>query len=188
MKILGISGSPRRGGNSELLLDRFLSGARSPEIEKIEKLAVSELTIHPCTGCGACFEGDCPQADDMRLVYPLLREADVIAVASPVYFSGVPASLKALIDRCQVLWVEKYRRGIRHAKRGYFFASAARTAPTAFDGALATIEAFFLTLDAEFSGRVLVGGVEEKGAILQFPERLEEAFLLGKRLQPPSGG
>lgn len=187
MKILGIIGSPRRGGNSERLLDRFLAGA-SLGGQEIETLAVSELTIQPCTGCGACFEGACPQADDMRLVYPLLREAEVIAVASPVYFSGVPASLKALIDRCQVLWVEKYLKGIRHSKRGYFFASAARTAPGAFDGALATIEAFFRTLDAEFSGKVLVGGLEEKGAIERCPERLEEAFLLGKSLQPPGGG
>ncbi|MEE9200220.1 MAG: flavodoxin family protein, partial [Candidatus Brocadiales bacterium] len=107
-KLLAIAGSPRRGGNSELLLDEAIKAARDIGLET-EKLVVDELGIAPCTSCGSCWEtGNCVIEDKMQEVYKKLLDADYVVVASPLYFLGVSAQLKALIDRCQALWARRF--------------------------------------------------------------------------------
>ncbi len=109
--VLGLLGSPRAGGNSDLLLDSFLAGAQESGGET-EKLILNELQIRPCQECGGCDgTGICIQEDRMREVYPKLEKAHIVAVASPIFFSGVTAQLKAMIDRCQCNWVRRYRLG-----------------------------------------------------------------------------
>ena len=98
VKVLGIMGSPRFGGNSDLLLDSALAGAGEGGAE-IEKITICDLNIAPCKECLACdITGECVQADDMRSLYPKLVEADRLFLASPIFFMGISAQIKALID------------------------------------------------------------------------------------------
>ena len=107
MLVLGIYGSPRKGGNTDEMLNAFLAGAESTGAE-LERLYVRDLEICPCIGCGHCDKaGTCVQRDGMVSVYPRLEQADRIVVASPIYFYSVTAQLKMLIDRSQAPLMKK---------------------------------------------------------------------------------
>ncbi len=188
MKVLGILGSPRRGGNTELLLEEALKGAEAEGAEA-ERLRLTEFEIIPCKECLACYQdGKCILLDDMSKIYPKLLEADIIVLASPIFFYGVTAWAKGLIDRCQALWVRKYHledpsMGIEGKKRRGFFISAGGTkGPKVFEGAILTAKYFFDVLNAEYAGELVVREVDAKGDILKHPEVLVQAFEAGRRL------
>ena len=102
MKALGIMGSPRIGGKTDLLLDEALRGLRSRGAET-EKIVVDSLKIGPCREYYGCLrDGNCVIRDDMDEVYPKLLGADILIVASPMFFYALSAQVKALIDRCQI--------------------------------------------------------------------------------------
>lgn len=106
--IVGIQGSPRLEGNSAILLDAALQGAAEAGATTL-KFNLNELNIRPCQGCGGCDKtGKCIIRDDMNLIYEAFEKMDSIVLASPVYFGGVTAQTKAMIDRCQALWVRKH--------------------------------------------------------------------------------
>ena len=108
MRVLGIMGSPRIKGNTDLLLDEALRGAQSQGAE-VEKIIVDELKIAPCREYYSCLkDGNCAIRDDMDDIYPKLLGADGVIVASPIFFYGLTSQVKALIDRCQALWSRKY--------------------------------------------------------------------------------
>ena len=108
MKILAIWGSPRRGGNTDILLKAFVDGATQAGAE-VERIALRELKISPCQEIYHCFkDGTCPIKDDMLPLYDKLLEADVVALASPIFFYSVTAQAKAFIDRTQALWARRY--------------------------------------------------------------------------------
>jgi multimeric flavodoxin WrbA len=103
-RVLFIYGSPRRGGNTDILTDRLAEGAESKGA-LVERLIVTKHTIRSCTGCEGCSKkGTCVLDDAMQGLYPLIERAHRMVVGSPVYFYGVTAQLKALVDRCQVYW------------------------------------------------------------------------------------
>ena len=100
MNILILSGSPRRGGNTELLVEAFVKGASQKH--HVEVVSVHDYKVNPCMGCNACFKNEnnaCIQKDDMCLIYDKMAVADMLVIASPVYFYGLSAQLKAVIDR-----------------------------------------------------------------------------------------
>ena len=108
MKVLGIMGSPRIKGNTDLLLDEALKGAASQGAE-VEKILADKLQIAPCKEYYACLkDGNCIIRDDMDDVYAKLLAADAIIIASPMFFYTVSAQLMVLISRCQALWARKY--------------------------------------------------------------------------------
>lgn len=188
MKVLGLFGSPRRGGNTEILLEEALKGAEEKGAE-IERLHVTDLKITPCTECHGCdATGDCVILDEMQKIYPKLLEADIIILASPVFFYGVTAWAKILIDRSQALWAKKYlvndpsmgKRGKR--RKGFFISVGATKGQKVFEGAILTVKYFFDTLNAEYTGELVYRGVEGKGDILKNPEALEQAREAGRRL------
>jgi len=187
-KVIGIFGSPRPNGNSDILLDQAMKGADASGVD-VEKVIIRDLQIAPCNSCGGCFEkGVCVIGDDMQKIYSQLVEADGIIVASPIYFMGVSAQLKALIDRCQAFWARKYilnlpiREEGRIAK-GFFIATAARDAGEGlFTGAVKTIKSFFHVLDTKYVGDILCSGLEEKGNVNKRQELLQQAFDAGKQL------
>ena len=187
MKVLGIMGSPRFGGNSDLLLDSALAGAEEGGA-KIEKIMLCDLHIAPCKECLACdITGECVQADDMRSLYPKLVEADRLFLASPIFFMGISAQTKALIDRCQCMWVRKYRfkqtigKGREHRK-GFFMSVSGTQNPEKFMGAVKCVKAFFATLDFVYEKELLIGGVDEKGAIEKHPNALIDARHIGREM------
>ncbi len=191
MKILGIMGSPRLGGNTDLLLDAALNGAQSQEAE-VEKVIVDKLNISPCREYYGCLkDGHCVIRDDMDSLYPKLLEADRIVVASPMFFYGVTAQLKAVIDRCQALWARKYvlkQTWPGTGREGAFIAVGATKGETLFDGSIATVKYFFKTVGVEYAEELLIRGVDQKGDIKEHPSALMDAFELGRRLGRKEAG
>ena len=188
VKILGLFGSPRRGGNTELLLEESLKGAEK-EGAKVERLYLSDFTITPCKECHGCDDtGNCIILDDMEKIYPKLLEADVVILASPIFFYGVTAWAKALIDRSQALWARKYllkdsSLGKEGKKRkGFFISVGATKGQKVFEGAILTVKYFFDVLNAEYAGELVFRGVEAKGDILNHPEALQQAYEAGRKL------
>lgn len=185
MKILGIMGSPRIIGNTDLLLDEALKGAQSQQAE-VEKIIVDKLNIAPCREFYGCLrDGNCVIRDDMDDIYPRLLNYDGIIVASPIFFYGVSAQLKALIDRSQALWARKYvlkQKPPVSPKRGAFIAVGATRGDNLFTGAVLTVKYFFKTIDADYTAELLVRNIDQKGEIKRHPSALADAFALGKKL------
>lgn len=184
MKILGIMGSPRIKGNTDLLLGEALKGAQSQPLE-VEKLVVDKLKIGPCREYYACLkDGNCAIKDDMDEIYPRLLDADGIIVASPIFFYSVSAQLKMLIDRCQALWARKYilKQEMPSGRKGAFIGVGATRGAKLFDGSILTVKYFFKAINVEYSDELLVRGVDKRGEIKEHPDVLSDAFELGKKL------
>jgi len=191
MKVLGIMGSPRRQSNTEILLDKALEGAGEAGAD-VEKVLVSKLKISPCLEIYACLkDGDCAIKDDMQLLYKKLLEADHIMFASPMFFYGITSQAKAIIDRCQALWVRRHVLGMgkedNRVRRGVFISVGATQGKRLFDGAVLTVKYFFDAIGVKYSGDLLVRGIDKKGQIEEHPAALEDAFHLGQELVRESG-
>jgi len=186
MKVLGIMGSPRRQSNTEILLDKALEGAREAGAE-VEKVLVSKLKISPCLEIYACLkDGDCAIKDDMQALYEKLLEADHIIFASPIFFYGITSQAKAVIDRCQALWVRRHVLGIgkedKRVRRGVFISVGATRGKKLFDGAVLTLKYFFDAIGVKYYGDLLIREIDKKGQIKEHPTALEDAFRLGQEL------
>ena len=189
MKILGLMGSPRIKGNTDLLLEEALRGARGQPAE-VEKIVVDRLKIAPCREYYGCLkDGNCVIRDDMDAIYPKLVAADGIIVASPIFFYGLSAQVKALIDRCQALWARKYvlKNLPDSARKGAFIAVGATEGRQLFDGSILTVKYFFKAFGVEYVDELLIRGVEERGEIKKHPDALSDAFSMGERLAQKSG-
>ncbi len=187
MKVLGIAGSPRRGGNTDLLLAEVMRGAASKGAE-VKTIILEGLKIAPCQHCDACLKtGKCKVKDDMQMIYDELEQADRIVLASPIFFMGLAAQAKTMIDRCQCLWARKYvlkipPLGDKRERKGLFVSVGGTRFANLFDGARATVKALFNTLDIAYAGELLFRSVDEKGAIIQHPDAICQAFLAGQKL------
>ena len=187
VRVLGIYGSPRQGGNTDLLLDRVLEGAQEAG-GKVNVLYARDLKISGCLECGGCDEtGECVVPDDMDKVYPLLEEADIIFLGSPVFFYNVTAQVKALIDRSQALWSKKRlrqppgRSKTHEAGTGYLVAAGATKGANLFQGCELTARYFFDALDMNYGGGLFFSKVEAKGEIQGHPDAMAQAFTFGKK-------
>lgn len=191
MKVVGILGSPRRDGNTEILLDRALAGAASAGAET-EKVLLSDSVISGCIECNDCFEtGACSIDDDMDRIYQELERADRIIIASPMFFMGLTSLIKAVIDRCQCYWAlqhvlkEEFPRpeGSPH-RYGLFIGTGGTKGLKLFDGTILTLKYFFeaLAVTPREELYVLVRGVDDKGEVLSRDDALSSAFDSGKKL------
>ena len=176
-KVLIISSSPRKGGNSDILCDAFAVGAKEAGNE-VEKVRIADLKIGYCTGCYACQNtGKCAIKDDARSVIDKMLTADVIVLASPVYFYSICAQLKALIDRTVVVYPNLTN------KRFYYILTMADTNRDKFDGSLAALRGFLDCYEgSEECGMVCADGVYEKGTI-NGTKFIAEAKALGASVQ-----
>jgi len=160
LKVLGIMGSPRIRGNTDLLLDEALKGAQNQQAE-VEKIVLDKLKIAPCREYYGCLkDGNCVIRDDMDDLYPRLLGADAVIVASPIFF----------------------------LKKGAFIAVGATRGARLFDGPKLTIQYFFKAINAEYSEELLIRGVDKRGEIKEHPTALADAYKLGQRLVLPSPG
>jgi multimeric flavodoxin WrbA len=187
VKVLGIAGSPRRGGNTDLLLEELLKGAASKGAE-VDTVILNNLKFVTCQHCDACLKaGKCRINDDMQKIYDELEQVDRVVLASPVQFAGITAPVKAMIDRCQCLWARKYVLKIpplsedRHRK-GFFISVGGRKAADIFEPSLVVVRTWFRILNIEYAGELLFRAIDEKGAIKDHPDALKQAFLAGQRL------
>ena len=189
MKVLGILGSPRRQSNTEILLDRALEGARETGAQT-EKVVVSKLEVRPCLEMYDCLkDGKCAIQDDMQWLYDGLLEADHIVFASPIFFYGITAQAKAVVDRCQALWVRRHVLGMgkedQRARRGVFISVGATQGARLFDGAVLTVRYFFDAVGVRYAGDLLIRGIDGKAQVRERAEVLKDAFRLGQRLVSP---
>jgi len=189
MFILGLQGSPRVKGNTGILLSTFLTEAERLGA-RTEYLDVAKKNISPCQECEVCEQtGFCPIDDDMQEVYPLLRQADIIVMATPIFFYGVTAQLKALIDRSQALWSRRYVLGLtdpgRKWRRGFLLAVGATKGKNLFEGVNLTAKYFFDAVGASFDGSLAYKQIEGAGDIAKHPTALEDAKERAKALVPP---
>jgi multimeric flavodoxin WrbA len=185
-KILAIYGSPRRKGNTTLLLDHAGQGALDAGAQ-IEKIVLRDLKMSPCLEIYGCKEtGRCVIQDDFQKVYDQLLACDGLMLASPIFFYTVSAHTKILMDRCQSLWVKKYwvdkiPFGQRNPRRkGLFISVGATRGKRLFDGTLLTLKYFFDILDAELWKALLYRELDFEGDVLKHPEYLQEAYETGK--------
>ena len=184
MKVLGIMGSPRIKGNTDLLLDEALRGSQSQGAE-VEKITAANLKIAPCREIYACLkDGNCAIRDDMDGIYLKILGADAVIIASPVFFYTVSAQLMPLISRCQALWARKYvlKKTDIPLKKGAFIAVGATKGAKLFDGPILTVKYFFQAINAEYKEELLIRGVDKKGEIKEHPTALADAYELGKKL------
>ncbi len=175
-KVLLISSSPRRGGNSDLLCDQFLRGAADAG-HRAEKIFLAEKTIHYCTGCGACANATrpCVQQDDVAEILEKMVAADVIVLATPVYFYTMCAQLKTLIDRsCP-------RYTAISNKKFYFILTAADSRVDAMRRTVESLRGFTEDcLEGSRERGILYGvGAYEKGEIKALPA-YREAYEMGR--------
>lgn len=174
-KILILSGSPRREGNSDLLCDEFARGAREAGHE-VEKIRVAEKNIGYCRACYACREsGKCVIKDDMAEVLQKMIDADVIVLASPVYFYSIDAQLKAVIDRTVARWLEVKN------KEFYYIVTAADEDKASAETTLACFRGYADCVEGACERGVIYGmGAYEKGEIKTHPA-MHEAYEMGKK-------
>ena len=186
VRVLGIYGSPRKGGNTDLILDKILEGSRAAGAET-DAIYVRRLKIDGCLECGSCDEtGECVIQDDMQSVYPLLQAADIIFLASPNFFYNVTAQVKLLIDRSQAMWSKRLlektpeQRRTYDSGKGYLICIGATKGKNLFVGVELTVKYFFDALDMTYEGGLLIDRVEAKGEILEHHDAVDRAFELGK--------
>ncbi|MFC1862501.1 flavodoxin family protein [Thermodesulfobacteriota bacterium] len=187
MNVLGIYGSPRKGGNTDQLLDKALEGAESVGA-RISRIYVRKLKISGCIECGGCDEtGKCVVNDDMDSVYPLLEEADTIFLASPVFFYGITAQSKALVDRSQAMWAKRLlektaeERKTFDSGRGYLISAGATRGENLFEGCRMCAKYFYDALDMSYESGIFFKCLEKKTDVNKNPETLQEAFNLGRK-------
>ncbi len=156
MLILGLQGSPRKKGNTHDLLSMFADEARQSGA-RIEIIDVPETDITPCKGCFFCEKkGVCITKDDAMnaSIFPLMRQADIIVTAAPIYFYNVPGQLKNLIDRTQTLWARKYRFKLtdpgRPWRKGIMLSVGASRGKNLFEGVHLTMKYFYDAVGADY--------------------------------------
>jgi multimeric flavodoxin WrbA len=181
MKILAIVGSPRKGGNTQILVSRIAEGAKAGGAE-VHTLFLRNLNIKECDGCHRCWRGkECSKNDDMRDVYRKIIENDAIIFGTPVYWYGPTGLMKLFIDRFVYFNCPENRTGIK-GKRAIIAVPFEEENPET----VRLVEEFFAKsleyLQMRIVGKIVVGGVGKKGAILDKKQQLQEAYELGRKL------
>jgi len=186
MKIIAFNGSPRREGNTELLLNETLR-AIDGKGHEITRFELNKLKIMPCQDCGGCEKtGRCIIDDDMTPIYEAIRTADRVILASPIFFFALSAQAKVMIDRCQAFWCEKYllKRTIEagpFGRKGLLLMVGGMKIQMGVQCGEATAKAFFRTVSVQEHETLSFLEVDQKGAILSHPTALREAYEAGLR-------
>ena len=185
MRVLGINGSPRIGGNTDILLDKVLEGAMTKGAET-EKIILNKLKFSGCQECeNIKDDGSCMLHDDMQELYKKTRDADVLILASPIFFGSLSAQTKMMIDRFQCLWRARYvlRKDIGFKKRkGVFISVEASKRKDFFENAKSIVRNLFATINADYRYELFCSNVDEKASILKHPDCLKKAFELGSKI------
>jgi multimeric flavodoxin WrbA len=174
-KVLALSSSPRKGGNSDLLCDQFILGARQAG-HHAEKICFKDKKINFCTGCGTCLKDGkrCPQKDDMTEILEKMVSADVIVMATPVYFYTMSGQMKTLIDRTCSRYTEITN------KEFYFIATAADGSRRAMERTLEGFRAFTSCLKGAKEKGVICGVCAWNIGDIKKSDTLKQAFEMGK--------
>lgn len=161
MNIAILLGSPRPKGNSDLLADAF--AAEAAKKHEVHTIALRDYNIHPCKGCNACMQPPhlCAQHDDMTLIYPLLQQADMLVMASPVYFYNVSAQLKTCLDR-----LHTPLRNSFHIQKTALLLTAASLKEHVCQPAILQYQLLVNNFNLQNIGIIATQGVKEPGEVL----------------------
>lgn len=190
MEVIAFLGSPRKDGNTELLLKEAIRGIEESGFN-VQVFDLNLMNIMPCQNCGGCEEsGVCVYEDDMSQIYDAIRTADRVILASPIFFFSVSAQAKVMIDRCQAFWCEKYllKKPIPEGpqkRKGLLLLVAGMKEKIGMAGiecAEKTAKAFFRTISVPEHKTLGYTGVDAKGDILKHPTALKEAYEAALRL------
>jgi multimeric flavodoxin WrbA len=189
-RLVAIHGSARPGGNSRRLLEELIEAVRSTEPDvTVELIEAYGVDVGPCTHCAQCEdegEGCTIEEDEWERIEASLRAADLLVIASPVYFKGLPAPLKTLVDRCQAMWWLRERGGKVAINEGPYRRAAiiltAAGGKPMFTGAKGVATAALNTLEFDTVGALLAGDLEGPEAATGRDDLLEQARDLGRAL------
>jgi hypothetical protein len=188
-KLAAFAGSPRRGGNSETLLDSALAGAAEADPNaKVRKFVLNEMTIRPCQNCGFCSRtGYCrfAETDDMKEIYSWLDEADRFILASPIYFATVSAQTKIMMDRCQAIWARKYLLKKKHSnpdREALFLSCGGFKHDRFYRCARQVVSAWCVVTDIRLTAELFYSGIDAKGEMQKHPTGVAEAGAAGRTL------
>jgi len=192
-RVVAVYGSPRRGGNTDVLLDRFLEGLFECDVLKantnkkliLDKMIISSLNISPCRECRQCSStGECAIKDEMQRLYPKLIDCDLLAIASPVFFTTVSGYLKAFIDRFQRFWALKYELGkniiTRDNRKGILFSCAGSKQKDIFDCTKKVMRSLFDVLNIKYYADFMYNNMDFKGDILKNHEAMNTVYEFGR--------
>ncbi|MFZ5436377.1 MAG: flavodoxin family protein [Bacillota bacterium] len=183
--LLAISSSPRREGNSELLLESFVRGVQEQGWKTVT-IRLNGLKFKPCQACDKCAStGECVLDDDMQTVYPQVALSDAIVMATPIYFGSVSGQLKIFIDRFQCWWHAKYNLGkppVREeeGRPAFFICVGALRKKQYCENAHSVVEVFCSVINFNLLDWLCFRGIDEKGAIMDHPAALDKAFQAGR--------
>lgn len=176
-KVLILSASPRRKGNSQILCDKFAEGAKSAG-HQVKMIRLSDKKINFCKACDACMknEGLCIQRDDMGDILKAYQQADILVLATPVYFYGISAQMKTFIDRTYPIW-----QNLGH-KNVYYIISAG-LGEDIINRSLGDLDGFVEHLDdSKVKGRIYATNVMDAGLVKEQEDLLERAYEMGKSI------
>jgi len=187
LNVVAFHASPRQGGNTDILLTEALR-AVDGSLHRVSLFRLNSMNMKPCQNCGGCEEtGVCVIKDDMTEVHKAIREADRIILASPIFFFGLSAQAKIMIDRCQCIWCEKYllKKEIPqgdHGRKGLLLLAGGMKKEIGVECSDATARAFFRTISVPEHRTLSFLGIDAKGAILHHPTALVDVYRAGQGL------
>lgn len=188
MKVLALTGSPRKGGNTETLVAAIMGGATASGAH-CETIRLPDLAIAPCIGCGGCTKtGRCVIQDDMQGLYDMVDAAHVVLLASPIYFYGLSAQTKGFVDRTQALWSRKQlliaakQWRLSPERKGYLVSVAATYGDKLFFGAQLCAQYAFDAMGFHYGGDFLVRGADQLGTMKKMADKLSEAEQFGRQI------
>lgn len=186
-KVVALMGSPRKGKNTDILLDTFLKGI-DEKAYSIDKVYLTEKNLKYCIACGSCEkDGKCVLEDDMDEIYDLFDTGDIFVLASPLYFNSVSSLTKIVIDRCQRYW--SLKRALNQSYRkdkdriGVFLSvGGAAFEHDQFQACIRTVDLFFKSIDVKYLGNYFVSGTD-KLSIWNREDVLKEVQNIGKNIE-----
>ncbi|MHA1904216.1 MAG: flavodoxin family protein [Candidatus Thorarchaeota archaeon] len=177
-RIIGIVGSPRRNGNTEILVDEVLAGA-SEKGASIRKVILSKLNISPCRACDICTKtGQCVQQDDMTELFVQIEKSDVLVLGTPVYWWGPTAQFKAFLDR----WYAVYTKGMFKEKETVLVIPLESKKESNYKPLLDMFKAIMEELQMIHIETILAPGVFQRGAVQENQELLDSSREVGSKL------
>ena len=190
VKVVALLGSPKLQGTNSLVVEEVLRGTAAYAAIEVEKIWLNQRKLTPCQACDSCFKtGHCRLQDGMEPIYTAIVEADAVILAAPIYFSGMSAQAKVMIDRCQPFWAAKYimKTDVFAGRRrpGIFIATAGQPPYEGqFIGSEHVANLFFKMIGVKNIGSLTLPDLDAR-PLAERPTDLEQAFELGKLLTRP---
>jgi multimeric flavodoxin WrbA len=182
MKLLGIVGSPRKNGNTHVLVSHILAGARA-EGAKTEIVLLGELDLQECNGCHACWKGThaCSKRDDMQTLYSKIAQCDALILGTPVYWYGPTAILKCFLDRF-VYFNCPANRGQVRGKSAVIAVPFEDTASDTANGVVDMFDKSLSYVEMKLVDKIIVPGVTKRGEVRGQKRVMDRCFKLGQQL------